>query len=205
MKVVFWVLLTLCIGGLVAGLAGGGTPRRQARGYIHVRPGGVTADDAELTVTNSAWSTVRGWVEIPEEWDSLSISVYAYGDGSGAGDPHGAVADCNLYVAHAFGSAIHVCRFSVEVGNLRLSHDPAYGAGSQYRRDEAADENYKWAEGPFVLNESFWRTPIWMSGKVDGIGELNFNHQGATHVRVQFDNMQDATRWQAVMTGRRKQ
>lgn len=172
-------------------------------GYVHIRPGGVTANDAELTADAMAWNTVRDWVQIPEDWQSVSVSLYAYGDGVGAGDPHGAVVDCNLYVAHEFGSAMHVCRFSAEVGHLRLSHDPAYGPGSQYRSDELPDVNHKWAEGPFVLTEDFWRTPVRMSGKVDGVGELNFNHNGATHIRVNLDNMTDATRWHVVMTGRK--
>lgn len=179
------------------------TPQRQVHGYRHIRPGGVTTNDTALTVSTSHWTVCNGWATIPEEWDSISLSVYAYGDGDGAGDPHGAVFDANLYVAHEYGSAIHVCRFSGEVGNLQMSCDPVSGPGSEYNGG-AASTDYKWAQGPFVLNESFWRTPIYMSGKADGIGELNFNHNGATKIRVQFDNLADASKWYCVMTGRKR-
>ncbi len=202
MKTRFAIIVLIVSVLTVLLVAAGSSPvRRVSHGYIHVRPGGVTADDTALTVTTSAWTHVRDWVEIPEDWDSVSISLYAYGDGDGAGDPNQGVVDCNLYVAHEFGPAIHVCRFSVEVGNLRLSHDPE--PGTRIRTDEAADTNTRWAEGPFTLTESFWRSPIWMSGKEDGVGELNFGHQGATRIRVNLDNMADATQWFVVMTGRK--
>jgi hypothetical protein len=204
MKRMALVLMAVLIALSVA-LSGSDTPKRQVHGYKHVRPGGVTANDAALTATTSTWGDIDDWVEIPEDWDSLSLSIYAYGDGSGAGDPHGAVFDANLYVAHEFGSALHACRFHGEIGNLQMSHDPAFGPGSQYAyAGGAADLNHKWAEGPFQLVESFWRTPVGMSGKVDGVGELNINHNGATKIKVLFDNTADATQWFCVMTGRRR-
>jgi len=200
--VIFSILLTFIVAiGILD--AQGPTPKRSYHGYVQVRPGGVTANDTALTVSTSHWTVCDGWVDIKEEWDTVSLSFYAYGDGVGAGDPHGAVFDANLYVAHEYGSAIHVCRFSGEIGNLQMSCDPAYGPGSEYNGGSASTD-YKWAQGPFVLNESFWRSPIGVSGKEDGIGELNFNPSGATKIRVLFDNLADASTWYCVMTGRKR-
>ena len=193
--VVFGVTFTLTLGSY--------QPHnyRIPRGYIHLRPGGVASDDTPLTNSTSTWYDVNDWVRIPEDWGSVSISIYAYGDGTGAGDPNAGVFDANLYVVHEYGAPMHICSLSGTIGELELSHDPVRGWGGNYRSGLGADPNHKWAEGPITLNDESWRYPVGLSGEANGVGEINFNPAGATHINILFEKTGISTLY-AVMTGR---
>ncbi len=206
MKHAFRILVVLTVGGLVAGLFGqtSNDPTRVPRGYVHIRPSGVSANDTALTVSTSSWHDVSGWQSIPQDWDSMSISFFAYGDGTGIGNPYGGSVTAKVYVVHEYGSAIPVVDVSLHVGNLELSHDPAYGPGSQYRASQVADPNHKWVDGPITVNQRMWRSPVEVTGISDGIGEINFNHAGATSIKVLFSSKTDITTIYAVMTGRKQ-
>jgi len=200
-------LIVLCLGGLVAGLFGQSaspTEYKVSHGYKHVRPGGVSSNDTALTVSTSSWHDVSEWQQIPEDWDSVSLSFYGYGDGSGPGSPNGGTANAYIYVVHEYGSAIHVANVTLHFGQLQMSHDPAYGWGSHYRTSQVADPNHTWADGPISSSQQSWRSPVQVSGTTNGIGEVSFNHQGATRIRVLFDGKADVTTVFAVMTGRRR-
>lgn len=194
--------------GLLAGLCltftlGSYQPHnyRVPRGYIHLRPGGVDANDTPLTASTSTWYDVNDWVRIREDWGTVSISIYAYGDGDAAGDPNAGVFDANLYVVHEYGAPMHVCAVSGTIGEMELSHDPVVGWGSNYRSGSAPDPNHKWAEGPMTLNDESWRYPVGVSGEPNGVGEINFNPAGATHIQILFEKT-DITTLYAIMTGR---
>lgn len=201
--------LTLGLGLWINDQAGGSYQARtyqQPHYYMHLRPGGVTADDTQLTPSTSSWYDVNDAVPIPEEWSlgSVSLSVYAYGDGTAEGDPNAGTFDANVYVVTEFGSAARVCALSGTIGELELSHDPTSRPPLAYRPSAIADPNHKWAEGAFTINTgaSCWRTDVNATGETNGIGEVRFAPGGATHIVILFDNMASVTKLYALMTGR---
>jgi len=210
---ILWMLaaatLTLGLGLWIAEQAGGGyqpVSYRLPHYYKHLRPNGVSADDTPLTPSTSSWYDVNDAIAIPEEWSlgSVSVSIYAYGDGTGEGDPNAGTFDANLYVVTEFGSAARVCALSGAIGDLELSHDPAAGWGSAYRPSQIADPNRKWAEGPMTIHTTAdcWRGPVSATGEPNGIGEITFKPAGATHAFILFDNKSNITKLYALLTGR---
>lgn len=172
------------------------------RGYVHVRPGGVASDDTLPGADTSLWSNLEDWVRIPQDWSSISIAVYGYGDGSAEGNPENGTFTATVYLGHEYSGALDVCTVTGSIGQVQMSHDPVTGPGSEYRTGGVADPNYKWAE-LLTLSSECWRAPVSVSGKVNGIGEINVNPFGATHVKVFFTSKTNISTLYAVMTGRK--
>jgi hypothetical protein len=171
------------------------------RGYLHIRPSGVSSNDTLPGLSTSSWTDVQGWQRIPEDWTSISISIYGYGDGDGAGNPENGTFTATVYLANEFGGAMDVCGVTGAIGQVRMSHDPVIGFGSEYAAG-TPDTDHKWAELMTLASEC-WRAPVNVAGKIDGIGEINFAPLGATHVKVFFTAKTNITTLYAVMTGRK--
>lgn len=189
-------------------LVAGGTGKylwRYVRNEFTSPFGAVSANDAAVEPNEMTWSNTSGqYINLDEREATVSLAFYAYGDGTGDGDPNAGTVDVNVYLVEPYGSWEHVASFTVSIGELELTDDPVYGtpinAGSL-----DPNESYKWADGPFTnnLNDAdAWPTAGNFSGSTNGIGRFNIDTLGAQGLIVRYDNMASMTRIYGVVKGR---
>lgn len=105
----------------------------------------VTASDTASEPNTKDWTTIKtNWYPVNPRWTRVEMAFFAYGDGSGGGDPNAGRADFKVMACTAYGSAKTVYQGYLQIGELELSHNPDTGAA--FRTSAAADPNYKWAD-----------------------------------------------------------
>jgi len=185
----------------VAGATGQHLWRYVRNTVATTNPGSVTADDAATGATTQTWQdTVGDYVQLNPADSTISLSFYAYGDGTGGGSPASGTFDVNVYLVEPYGSWEHVASVSLTMGTLQLSHDPVTGAAF-----DGSDPNYTWAEGTGTdnLNDtSAWPLPVRRSGRTNGIFRLSIDTLGAQALVVRYDNIATVTRIYGIVKGR---
>lgn len=107
----------------------------------------VTTNDTTLADPNAKyWSGICSeWTNIPADWKTCEVSVLAYGDGTGDGDPNEGSAKIKIMAARWFGTAKTVFEGEVTIGELEATDNPETGV--QYNSGSLdPNESYKWAE-----------------------------------------------------------
>jgi hypothetical protein len=159
--------------------------------------GYVSTDDTTPDPNGQTWTAALGsYHQLSSEYSTLSLSFYAYGDGTGDGDSNGGTFDANVYLVEPYGSWERVASITCAVGELELTHNPVTGAEINSGSIDP-NESYKWVEGPFTDNLSdsdIWPTTVGLSGATNGIGRLNIDPLGAKGLIVLIDNMSGETR-----------
>jgi hypothetical protein len=163
--------------------------------------GYVEANDAAVTTATMAWAnTVNDYVQLEPYENSITLSFFAYGDGSGGGDPSSGTVDVNVYLVEPYGGWEKVASVSLTVGAMLLSHNPVTGAAL-----DGADPNYAWCDGVGTDNlkdPNAWPSQVRLSGRTNGIFRLTLDTMGAQALVVRYDNMTSITRIYGVLKGR---
>lgn len=221
MKWVPWlaILATVLIGLSIQANAQRGIPpteRTQAASltlrtvfpsYAHARTSsGVSANDAALDPNAMSWGDFSYTTHcgIPDRWNTVSIELYGYGDGTGDGDPNGGSCDVNCYVVTQYGSWEHIASFTASIGELEMDTFPV--EGTQINSGSVdPNQSYKWAEGPFTDNlsdPSAWPLTVSYTGRTDGIGRCTFDPMECCGLIVRIDNITATTTVFPVVSGR---
>jgi hypothetical protein len=157
----------------------------------------VATNDTALTKNTRQWTDIKAKaVDIPPSWNSVTIAMYAYGDGSGGGDPNTGTFSWRLYTCRKYGPAQLAAYGTGAIGEQILSHDPTDGTPLTL-----TNEDYKWAELP-VLTSTVWSSDVNVSGASDDVGTINFDPLGAWGIYVEITNLTSITNLYVVFTGR---
>jgi len=149
----------------------------------------VTSDDSALGTTDSSWTDCAAlFIEIPAEWNVLSLSFYGYGDGDGAGDPNDATFSFDVYVCDYFGGAEMLSSGNSGVfGAQQMSHNPYTGAELN---SGAVSTSYCWAD-TITEGTTYWSTAIYYTDYEgnDRRAKLKFDRHEAYGLWVRIYDM----------------
>jgi len=175
-------------------------------GWAHARKGGagVSANDTVPDPNAMSWGDLPATAfDIREQWSTLSLAFYAYGDGTGDGDPNAGTCDVNVFFVTEYSSWEKIASFSIAIGELELDTYPVERTEINGGNLDP-NESYKWAEGPFTDHSSggYWPTTVNFSGTTNSIGRMNVSRLEAGHLVVFLDNKSGFTTVFPVVTGR---
>jgi hypothetical protein len=203
MKRLILFLLLVCLTTLVfADITG--NPRRIFEQSIGTNQHGydisrtVSTNDTSLAATTKTWDAIDSvFHAIPSSWSNVTISFYAYGDGTGAGSPDNGTFDFAIYTARAYGGAILVCsQNDATIGACQLSHVPNSGvAGSLPNTD------FCWMDTCSVTDT--WPTDVaeGNNGGGDEIAEVCFDPLGSRGIYIIVNDMTNVTSVTYVISG----
>jgi hypothetical protein len=160
----------------------------------------MTADDTNFTASNMDWrSADANGIDIPENWASLDIFIYAYGDGSGGGSPANGAAVLKFYGAPLYGPFIPIEDVNVQIGTAQLSHLPTVGT---VLWGGLPDPNYCWAD-TITRVEHYWPQGVKMQSVPSGyVGYIHiFDRLSMKKIWVKASGMENVTSITVVMTG----
>jgi len=136
------------------------------------------------TIGSTMSEGVSGFQYIPAGWNSLSLSAYAFGDGSTVGDPNAGTLSYSVYVCDYFGGASLVCSGTGAIGSRLLSHNPATGTTAAPATScdaflGTADPNYSCMDT--LVNTAVWKDDVNVmgAGGTDDAVSINFNAFGS--------------------------
>lgn len=151
----------------------------------------ITTSDTALTSSTRTWSSISSsFYQIKPDWDRVSISFLAYGDGDGAGDPVDGTFDYKVFLCRPYGSAKQACSGSATVGTLEASHNP---------QTQQAVTDSKWVELPTVT--STWRVAVTASGAVNDQGNVNIAVTGEFGIYVEVTSLTNISTLTVFITG----
>jgi hypothetical protein len=160
MKWLFGIIVVVSIAAIAIGALpapnlqtpAGYAALRVIKSYHMLQMREVTANDTALTALTKDWTHVVAkpfYGPIEPTWSHIQLSFYAYGDGSGGGDPNNSTAAFKLFAAKQYGPAKLVYQGTLTVGGQCLSCDPtnggiaATGVGAAF---DGVDPNYKFVD-----------------------------------------------------------
>lgn len=166
----------------------------------------ATASDAAVEANDLYWDTISAtgskWSgPMPASWNTLEFAVYAYGDGTGDGDPNGGSCTLEIYAARPYSSAKLVWSGTVAIGELELSCDPN-GAGQYNSGALDPNQSYKWAD-TIATTASPWAASVVLSGNTgaNDLATISVDAMGCPYWWARISSLTGVTKLTVVATG----
>lgn len=175
------------------------TPLTAVKGWSLARQ--VDANDTLLAASTNVWSSVKTKLVDISGYNTISIGVIAYGDGTGGGDPNGGTFTMRVRLGKRYGPAQLACTATWSVGELLAEVNPASDDPNAAGAYTNAAEDHKWCEGPPSVT-SCWMTTCGASGTTNDVGLINIDAMGFDGLYPEITAMHGITSLFVFITGR---
>jgi len=209
--VLLFVLVGVCVGALTMPTMdySSASQTDATRQLPYMSLSTVTEDATALTASTKYWDSIKTYfIPMKGTCGRAEIGFYAYGDGTGDGDPNGATFNFKVYACRPYSCPKTVYQGTAVVGELELSCDPV--TAIQYNSGALdPNESYKWVDTIDANGVGdVWISSVVLSGDAgtDSTGEiatLSFDLNGYFGVWCEITAMtsQSVTQVWAVISG----